>query len=278
VVDKDAVWYELLKFRYGDQFGNLLSRDSITPKAKDSIWWRDMVKMGVLNEYWFPKNVSSVLGDGKRIGFWKEKWIGVAPLQELFPNLYAKEADQFVMVAKRLVGQSLNRIWNWNWCNNMTANEEDELEEMQQLLFGVEVVEDQQDIWRWIADSAGLFSIKSVYVLLLNGRNMIDINQATVAALESLWKNDIPSKVGVFGWRLILEKLPTRAPLATRGILSNTHYFVCVFYFHDSEDCRHFFFNCHIVKQVWSCIFVWMGCEYIHNDEGWKHFNDLEIF
>jgi hypothetical protein len=26
---------------------------------------------------WFGKNVSSVLGEGKDIGFWKEKWIGL---------------------------------------------------------------------------------------------------------------------------------------------------------------------------------------------------------
>ncbi|PNX61624.1 hypothetical protein L195_g060751, partial [Trifolium pratense] len=60
-----------------------------------------MVKVGELEGgFWFPKNVSSVLGNGKRIGFWKEKWIGNAPLQDLFPNLFAKETDQLVEVAK----------------------------------------------------------------------------------------------------------------------------------------------------------------------------------
>jgi hypothetical protein len=32
-------------------------------------------------------------------------------------------------------------------------------------------------------------------------------------AVKKLWKNDIPSKVNFFGWRLLLEKLPTRAAL-----------------------------------------------------------------
>ncbi|PNX70108.1 cysteine-rich receptor-like protein kinase, partial [Trifolium pratense] len=170
-----------------------------------------MVKVGEEEgEVWFPKHVSSVLGDGKRIGFWKEKWIGAAPLQELFPNLFAKESDQYVEVAKRLVGSSANRMWNWNWCINLTAEEEVEL------LVGVEVVENQRDNWRWILDNSGIFSVKSVYGLLLNGRIVSELYQSTLAALESLWKNDVPSKVGIFGWRLILEKLPTRADLAYR--------------------------------------------------------------
>ncbi|PNX58407.1 hypothetical protein L195_g050897, partial [Trifolium pratense] len=39
----------------------------------------------------------------------------------------------------------------------------------------------------------------------------------SLVAIRKLWKNDLPSKVGVFGWRLLLEKLPTRVALAHRG-------------------------------------------------------------
>ncbi|KAK2351717.1 hypothetical protein QL285_096925 [Trifolium repens] len=58
---------------------------------------------------------------------------------------------------------------------------------------------------------------KSAYFLLLNDRIMQDLNPFVLTALQMLWENDIPSKVGVFGWRLLLEKLPTRAALASRG-------------------------------------------------------------
>ncbi|MCI38039.1 hypothetical protein A2U01_0059267, partial [Trifolium medium] len=49
--------------RYGNNFHNLLSWDGANTGPKDSIWWRDVVKVGELDgELWFPKNVS-VLGD-----------------------------------------------------------------------------------------------------------------------------------------------------------------------------------------------------------------------
>ncbi|PNX94729.1 hypothetical protein L195_g017907, partial [Trifolium pratense] len=38
----------------------------------------------------------------------------------------------------------------------------------------------------------------------------------------TLWLNDVPSKVGMFGWRLLLAKLPTRASLASRVPLLGT--------------------------------------------------------
>jgi hypothetical protein len=101
------------------------------------------------------------------------------------------------------------------------------------------------------------------------------LNPSVLSAVQSLWENDIPSKVGVFGWRLLLEKLPTRAALASRSILTNLHLhdLPCVFCFNEVEDCPHLFFKCQFMKQVWSRIFRWMGSAFNHFDEGWKHFN-----
>ncbi|MCI05671.1 putative ribonuclease H protein, partial [Trifolium medium] len=168
------------------------------------------------SDLWFPKNVSSVLGDGNSIGFWKEKWLGDVPFRELFPNLFIKEVDHNVVVAKRLVGNRADRSWNWQWNSDLTSHEEGDLLYLQQLLLEVEVLEDRTHNWRWKPDNSGMFSVKSTYSLLQNGRTMREINTNMLTSLQQLWKNDIPSKVGVFGWRLLLGKLPTRAALASR--------------------------------------------------------------
>jgi hypothetical protein len=45
-----------------------------------------------------------------------------------------------------------------------------------------------------------------------------------LAANKYLWRrNDVPSKVNVFGWRLLLNRLPIRSALNRRGILFNSH-------------------------------------------------------
>ncbi|PNX89544.1 ribonuclease H, partial [Trifolium pratense] len=217
IVDINAVWYELLRHRYENNFRNLLSWDGASSSPKDSIWWRDVLKVGELDgELWFPKCVSSVLGDGKMIGFWKEKWCGEVPFRLLFPNLFDKEFDQNVVVADRLVGINSNRHWQWAWSSDLTTYEEEDLQALQQILLAVSMGAESEDKWRWIPEKSGIFTVKSVYSFFLSGRVMHDVNPGVLPALKSLWENDIPSKVGVFGWRLLLEKLPTRAALASR--------------------------------------------------------------
>jgi hypothetical protein len=129
-----------------------------------------------------------------------------------------------------LLGNTFNREWGWSWCSELTSNEEEELQDLQQIIFDVALVGELKDNWRWIPENSGLFSVKSAYSLLLNDRIMQDLNPFVLTALQT-GENDIPSKVGVFGWRLLLEKLPTRAALASRGILSNIRDLPCVFCF-----------------------------------------------
>ncbi|MCH88013.1 LINE-1 reverse transcriptase like, partial [Trifolium medium] len=41
-----GVWYGLLKYRYKDSLDDLLSWEGANTSSKDSIWWRDVVKIG----------------------------------------------------------------------------------------------------------------------------------------------------------------------------------------------------------------------------------------
>jgi hypothetical protein len=55
------------------------------------IWWRDIWRLGsVLEGGWFSSNIRSILGTGNDIAFWKDRWIGSAPLCEMFPTLFTK--------------------------------------------------------------------------------------------------------------------------------------------------------------------------------------------
>jgi hypothetical protein len=54
-------------FLYGE------GRESL---KKSSIWWCNLWSLGGEDDRgWFGSNISTVLGDGKEIGFPKEKWI-----------------------------------------------------------------------------------------------------------------------------------------------------------------------------------------------------------
>ncbi|PNX66256.1 ribonuclease H [Trifolium pratense] len=128
------------------------------------------------------------------------------------------------------------------------------------------------DRWRWISETTGLFSVKSAYCSLQNHFEPPSADPDLLEALHTLWKNDIPSKVGVFGWRLLLDKLPTRAALASKGILVNSHDLSCVFCFQAVENCHHLFFSCDKVIELWKQVFLWMGVEASLQVGGRQHF------
>ncbi|XP_045802312.1 uncharacterized protein LOC123895887 [Trifolium pratense] len=117
-----------------------------------------------------------------------------------------------------------------------------------------------------------MFSVKSAYCLMQNLYEPISIDSDLLEALLTMWKNDIPSKVGVFGWRLLLDKLPTRAALASKGILSNPHDLPCVFCFQAVETSHHLFFSCGKAIDLWKQVFTWMGVEASLQVGGRHHF------
>jgi hypothetical protein len=62
--------------------------------------------------------------------------------------------------------------------------------------------------------------------------------------LQIMWLNDVPSKVDIFGWRLLLSRLSIRAALASRGIITNPNELSCALCFREVEEIHHVMFTC----------------------------------
>ncbi|CAJ2647994.1 unnamed protein product [Trifolium pratense] len=115
-------------------------------------------------------------------------------------------------------------LWNSDWLETLSQEEGAEKAALEQLLFGLNLYLDREDRWRWTLTSSGIFSVKSAYIFLHSRLAPIHLASDLIYALRKLWKNDVPSKVGVFGWRLLLEKLPTRAALASKAVIKSMKY------------------------------------------------------
>ncbi|MCI01226.1 putative ribonuclease H protein, partial [Trifolium medium] len=238
-----APWSELLRFRYGSFAANFLYGEGIEGLKKASIWWRDIWSVGGASEAnWFSNNVSNIIGDGKVVGFWKEKWIGSEPLRAAFPTLYVKSSQQDDCIAD--MGKWENDSWSWNlsWTATLSVEETAAAGELLLILEEIKPCMDVVDRRKWIPQAAGSFSVQSSYTVMQNLFVMDDIDINTERELKKLWLNDVPSKVSIFGWRLLLEKLPTQEALYRKGIITNRH---------DR----------------------WMGINFIQFEAGWHHFN-----
>ncbi|GAU47886.1 hypothetical protein TSUD_404590 [Trifolium subterraneum] len=68
----------------------------------------------------------------------------------------------------------------------------------------------------------------------------------------------VPLKVSFLAWRLLRDKLPTKANLISRGILSVEDHF-CAFGCGAVESAQHVFLSCSSYGSLWSLVSSWIG-------------------
>ncbi|KAK2357157.1 hypothetical protein QL285_094457 [Trifolium repens] len=172
----------------------------------------------------------------------------------------------------RLVGNNDGLHWSWNWSEGLNEAEEQHLINLKVLFEGFSFQPTCSDRWRWIPNTNGIFSIKSCYSWLVDSRQEGSLDDNLLNAIKKLWRTDVPSKVHAFGWRLLLNRLPTRASLNRRCIFPNAHYLPCVFCFQNVEDNAHLSFFRRFSKVVWDEVYKWLGQQSLLDNEGWNHF------
>ncbi|GAU40281.1 hypothetical protein TSUD_60720 [Trifolium subterraneum] len=122
------------------------------------------------------------------------------------------------------MGNWENNSWHWKveWTEPFIESETAADAEFLLLLEQVQPCREGEDRRRWIPNTVGVFSVKSAYTALQTRIVLTDLDSFTSSALKRLWKNNAPSKVIVFGWKLLLDMLPTREALFNKGILNNS--------------------------------------------------------
>ncbi|XP_058768043.1 uncharacterized protein LOC131641756 [Vicia villosa] len=217
--------------RYGDIRRAMLSNYVTHKRNKASLWWKDLCSVGSGGsgqlENWFPSAIICKLGNGEHIDFWLDRWLaGGPPLCDRFPSLYRFAEALGSKVVDN--GFWISGVWEWR------VNFDD---------FFVEEGE-----------------VKVAYELLLEGRiRGASLSADLVNALARLWKTKIPSKFLIFGWKLLLDKLPIKVNLVKRNILLASTEILCPFCGLEEEDLDHLFASCPTTSLWWTKMCDWIG-------------------
>ncbi|KAJ0918571.1 putative reverse transcriptase zinc-binding domain-containing protein [Helianthus annuus] len=192
--------------------------------------------------------IKGVLGNGKSIYFWLDKWYGDVPLMVKGPRLFAIEEKKDCRFCDRLPEVGGSGSWNWSWSkNSLKLVEAADLEECQSLLCGV-IPTAGADKWSWTPDNSGIFSTASVKAL----SEEVDNSGNSVWKWKGSW---IPSKCKIFIWRSNLGRIPTRNALARRDIQIDSE--DCILCSDASETVDHIFSACEVSLRVWHRLSVW---------------------
>ncbi|MCH84746.1 hypothetical protein A2U01_0005581 [Trifolium medium] len=116
----------------------------------------------------------------------------------------------------------------------------------------------QEDCWRWRADPVAGFTAKSAYhILILLKIPVPQLNQLQQFVFNNIWKSAAPSKVIVFSWQLMHDRIPTKQNLALRGAHTGNDT-LCSFCNSTVETSVHLFLHCGVSAKIWYEIARWI--------------------
>ncbi|GJT34626.1 RNA-directed DNA polymerase, eukaryota, reverse transcriptase zinc-binding domain protein [Tanacetum coccineum] len=179
-------------------------------------------------------------------------------------GLYRLEQDKDCLIIDRIK----NGQWSWNWSRNdlgvhNTAYFRDLLIEISRVdIFMVE------DTCIWSLAKDNIFSVKEA-------RRVIDDNILPFLATSTSWDKTLPRNVNIFMWRFMLDQLPHRLNLSSRGI--DIQSISCPSCNGNVESSKHIFFESDIALEVWKLVRIW--CDITRPTftslEHWKNWTGL---
>ncbi|GAU49673.1 hypothetical protein TSUD_91110 [Trifolium subterraneum] len=252
LVDREGLWFRVLAARYG------MERDRLREGGRrGSLWWREIVNIregrGDRGGGWFGECVSKKVGDGSGTLFWTDPWLEGTPLCERFGRLFdldvhkLSRVDEMFALGWEVGGEA------WEWRRQLWAWEEELVRECQDLLHAFSLQAHFSDSWQWQPDPANGDSVRSAYQILTSQESA-----PLPATSDLILHKQVPLKISILAWRLLRDRLPTKANLAARDIITPAAH-LCVSGCGDIESAQHLFLSCSTFGSLWSSVRSWIG-------------------
>jgi len=234
LVDRESMWYRVLVSRYGEVYGRLEDGG-----RSGSNWWKDVVKIrdGIDSggDSWFEGCVERRVGDGEDTLFWHDRWCGDASLRVCFTKLYDLALNKSITVKDMFLLGWGEGGEAWRWLRRLCECEKELLKERRILLADVSLQPLSYDVWQWLPDSAGGYSVRGVYDMLTTQDIQHDRQD-----VDLIWHKQVPLNVSIFVWRMLCDRLSTKSNLEARGVI-DSEACMCVSRCGFVEDAHHLF-------------------------------------
>jgi len=87
---------------------------------------------------------------------------------------------------------------------------------------------------------------------------------------EELWNMNVVPSVHVCGWRVLIDRIPTRVNLSSREVQITTSQ--CPLCNMHDESTQHLFLNCLVATKVWASCDRWIGNSLVNHYSISNHF------
>ncbi|KAJ0453680.1 hypothetical protein HanIR_Chr15g0731921 [Helianthus annuus] len=206
VTEEEGLWRKVIRACHG-----INRRGMVLPvKVNSTGVWKNIARMESIfkiNGNRIHDFIKGVLGNGKKIRFWVDRWLGDVPLRFKWPALYELESNKNSWVCERVSLMDGSTVLMWSWSNQPSSQQAlAELEEASRVLSAVRISVDS-DKWAWALAADGRFSAASFKTHAVQQLGL----EVSVPYGKCSW---VPEKCNIFVWRSLLDRIPTRHALA----------------------------------------------------------------
>ena len=241
--DINALWRKAICCKFGESIGGWHTRD-IRGSYETSLWKE-------ISKEWFlvSQNAVFVLGDGRRINFWKDVWCGVEALCNRFPNLFNIATNKEAKVVEIWDSSEGDGCWSPTFVRFLNDWELEEMTRFLQILHdhkfhpsGVDKLSLKNAIDKG-------FSVKSMY-------KGFDVSLALNFPHRLVWNPVAPPKTGVFAWEAAWGKMLTLDQIKLYGMRFANRCFMCE---KEKETIDHLLIHYKFAKMLWDLFCQLLG-------------------
>lgn len=207
-----------------------------------------------MTQSWFDIGLQRKIGCGNTVRFWKDEWCCHGLLKTSFHKLFHLSTQKNCSLKDMSEWADGVLNWSFTWRRQLSNREALMVAQLRRFIGSFQLLNGTLDSWIWNREPEGLFTVQSAYKLIK--RIPAETSELT---FKLLWKSRAPSNVCVFGWRLLLDRLPTKVNLSRREILSVEEDLRCVLCRQGAETANHVFATCTVASSLWAKYLRWLG-------------------
>lgn len=242
-------------------WASLVSEDTDTRKI------REVVEEGM----------KLVVGDGKSIRFWHDKWATIGVLKNHFNRLFLISTQGDAMICDMGVWVENEWLWQLRWRRSLFEWEKEDLERLNLLLEDIRPNNNTADGVNWNGVDYQRFPVKAITEKVYEA-----IDPVLPSSITSfIWSIKVPPRVLLTIWLANLEKLKTGDFLVNKGLIDHAQA-LCPFCEEALESNSHLLFTCHFSWGIWMRVLQWCGItgvlpnRCIQFVEAWRRLNSFK--
>ena len=236
--ERDSLWRLVISTKFGEEVGGWNTRD--IRGGYDTGLWKDIRKEWLT----LSQNTISSLGNGRRLGFWKDSWCNETVLCNEFPTLFNFAVHKDARVVDVWDSSREEGGWTPVFLRPFNDWEMEEVERFLHFLVNKKVRPFQEDRLLLKESKINGFSVSLMY-------RKLRYSLPTDFPWRSIWNPIVPPKMGFFAWEASWGKVLTLDQLKRKGIpLANR----CSLCEEKEETIDHLLIHCSRAKMLWDLL------------------------